>query len=324
MTDDIITISAGAPPSRPHARRVRGHPHRHLRAPNDLPADRTERRQGGPAPRLDVRPRGRQRGHGLGASTSSGPKSKTYAWLTALLGGTPPAVGQIVPEVPARRARGARDDRDRRGRLGEDREPLGPPEGARGGPGRRRPGRGSCPARGRAAGRRRRPAALLAVMPAPESVVAAAIAADRAGLRRVRPEGGREGPGDGARLQERDDAPGLDPAAARGPGRRELRARLAGRPAPSASSCATSTTAAVPTAPGATGCSTSSLRTGRCPPRRSRRRPRAAATPSTAGRPTCRSPRATSCSASPSAGPAAATSSGPAAGSATASTPQAR
>ena len=31
------------------------------------------------------------------ASTASGPKSKTYAWLTALLGGTPPAVGQVVP-----------------------------------------------------------------------------------------------------------------------------------------------------------------------------------------------------------------------------------
>jgi hypothetical protein len=31
------------------------------------------------------------------ASTASGPKSKTYAWLTALLGGTPPAVGQSYP-----------------------------------------------------------------------------------------------------------------------------------------------------------------------------------------------------------------------------------
>lgn len=31
------------------------------------------------------------------ASTSSGPKAKSYAWLTALLGGTPPAVGQIIP-----------------------------------------------------------------------------------------------------------------------------------------------------------------------------------------------------------------------------------
>lgn len=33
-----------------------------------------------------------------GASTASGPKSKTYAWLTALLGGTPPAVGQSYPK----------------------------------------------------------------------------------------------------------------------------------------------------------------------------------------------------------------------------------
>jgi hypothetical protein len=32
-----------------------------------------------------------------GASTASGPKSKTYAWLTALLGGTPPAVGTSYP-----------------------------------------------------------------------------------------------------------------------------------------------------------------------------------------------------------------------------------
>lgn len=31
------------------------------------------------------------------ASTASGPKSKTYAWITALLGGTPPAVGQKIP-----------------------------------------------------------------------------------------------------------------------------------------------------------------------------------------------------------------------------------
>lgn len=31
------------------------------------------------------------------ASIASGPKSKTYAWLTALLGGTPPVVGQSYP-----------------------------------------------------------------------------------------------------------------------------------------------------------------------------------------------------------------------------------
>lgn len=31
------------------------------------------------------------------ASTSSGPKSKTFAWMTALLGGTPPVVGQSYP-----------------------------------------------------------------------------------------------------------------------------------------------------------------------------------------------------------------------------------
>lgn len=32
------------------------------------------------------------------ASVASGPKSKTYAWLTALLGGTPPTVGQAYPK----------------------------------------------------------------------------------------------------------------------------------------------------------------------------------------------------------------------------------
>jgi hypothetical protein len=33
------------------------------------------------------------------ASTASGPKSKTFAWLTALLGGTPPVVGQSYPRA---------------------------------------------------------------------------------------------------------------------------------------------------------------------------------------------------------------------------------
>ena len=91
--------------------------------------------------------------------------------------------------------------------------------------------------------------------------------------------------------------------------RRQLEARPRGttgwsgrRPRPSASSCSTSTTAAVRIAPGAIACSTSSRSTGPCRQRRSRRRPRAAATPSTAGRPTFRSPPATSCSASRSAG----------------------
>jgi hypothetical protein len=31
------------------------------------------------------------------ASTASGPKSKTFAWLTALLGGTPPPIGSSYP-----------------------------------------------------------------------------------------------------------------------------------------------------------------------------------------------------------------------------------
>lgn len=33
------------------------------------------------------------------ASTASGAKSKTFAWLTALLGGTPPVVGQTYPRA---------------------------------------------------------------------------------------------------------------------------------------------------------------------------------------------------------------------------------
>jgi hypothetical protein len=33
------------------------------------------------------------------ASVASGPKSKTYAWMTALLGGTPPVVGQSYPRT---------------------------------------------------------------------------------------------------------------------------------------------------------------------------------------------------------------------------------
>lgn len=32
------------------------------------------------------------------ATTMSGPKSKTFAWLTALLGGTPPTVGEKYPK----------------------------------------------------------------------------------------------------------------------------------------------------------------------------------------------------------------------------------
>jgi hypothetical protein len=32
------------------------------------------------------------------ASVASGPKSKSFAWLTALLGGTPPVIGQSYPK----------------------------------------------------------------------------------------------------------------------------------------------------------------------------------------------------------------------------------
>ena len=67
MTDDIITISAGAPPTdlTPGVYEVTLID---ISEPRTIyPQTGVERRQGGPAPRLDVRPRGRHRGHGLGA-----------------------------------------------------------------------------------------------------------------------------------------------------------------------------------------------------------------------------------------------------------------
>ena len=172
MTDDIITISAGAPPTdlTPGVYEV---------TLTDISEPRTIYPQTGINAGKEVQLRdwtfALEDGTEVtgSASTSSGPKSKTYAWLTALLGGTPPAVGPELPEVPAHRPRGARDDRDRRGRLGEDRQPLGAAEGAGCGPGRATgcSGTGRCArvcsgaaGRGRAAGPagpgRRRPALL--------------------------------------------------------------------------------------------------------------------------------------------------------------------
>ena len=216
MTDDIITISAGAPPTdlTPGVYEV---------TLTDISEPRTIYPQTGPNAGKEVQLRdwtfALEDGTEVtgSASTSSGPKSKTYAWLTALLGGTPPAVGPELPEVPAPRPRGARDDRDRRGRLGQDREPLGPAEGAGGGPGRCRPGGGS--GRGPWSRSRSPPTTSCPSSRDARSGVGRGRRdrADRAGLRRVRPAGGREGPGDGARLQERDDAPGLDPASSSRP-----------------------------------------------------------------------------------------------------------
>ena len=97
MTDDIITISAGAPASdlTPGVYEV---------TLADISEPRTIYPQTGPNAGKEVQLRdwtfALEDGTEVtgSASTASGPKSKTYAWLTALLGGTPPAVGQSYPK----------------------------------------------------------------------------------------------------------------------------------------------------------------------------------------------------------------------------------
>ena len=97
MTDDIITISAGAPASdlTPGVYEV---------TLTDISEPRTIYPQTGPNAGKEVQLRdwtfALEDGTEVtgSASTASGPKSKTYAWLTALLGGTPPAVGQSYPK----------------------------------------------------------------------------------------------------------------------------------------------------------------------------------------------------------------------------------
>ena len=92
MTDDIITISAGAPATdlTPGVYEV---------TLLDISEPRTIYPQTGPNAGKEVQLRdwtfALEDGTEVtgSASTASGPKSKTYAWLTALLGGTPPAVG---------------------------------------------------------------------------------------------------------------------------------------------------------------------------------------------------------------------------------------
>src|SRR5512139_1838042 len=97
MTDDIITISAGAPASdlTPGVYQV---------TLVEISEPRTIYPQTGPNAGKEVQLRdwtfalddGREITDS--ASISSGPKSTTYAWLTALLGGTPPEVGQSYPK----------------------------------------------------------------------------------------------------------------------------------------------------------------------------------------------------------------------------------
>ena len=97
MTDDIITISAGAPASdlTPGVYEV---------TLLDISEPRTIFPQSGPNAGKEVQLRdwvfSLEDGTEVtgSASTASGPKSKTYAWLTALLGGTPPAVGTSYPK----------------------------------------------------------------------------------------------------------------------------------------------------------------------------------------------------------------------------------
>lgn len=96
MPEDLITISAGAPPSdiEPGVYEV---------TLTDISEPRTIFPQSGPNAGKEVLLRDwkfalEDNTEITGsASTASGPKSKTYAWLTALLGGTPPAIGQSYP-----------------------------------------------------------------------------------------------------------------------------------------------------------------------------------------------------------------------------------
>jgi hypothetical protein len=97
MTDDFITVTAGAP-------QVDIEPGVYVVTLVDISEPRTIFPQTGPNAGKEVTLRdwtfalddGTEiRGS---ASTASGPKSKTYAWLTALLGGTPPVVGQSYPK----------------------------------------------------------------------------------------------------------------------------------------------------------------------------------------------------------------------------------
>lgn len=97
MTDDFITITAGAP-------QVNIAPGTYIVTLTDISAPRTIYPQSGVNAGKEVTLRdwtfALEDGQEItgSASTASGPKSKTYSWLTALLGGTPPAVGTNYPK----------------------------------------------------------------------------------------------------------------------------------------------------------------------------------------------------------------------------------
>lgn len=95
MTEDLITISAGATSDiEPGVYEV---------TLIELSEPRTIYPQSGPNAGKEVHLRdwtfALEDGRTVvgGASTANGPKSKTFAWLTALLGGTPPVIGQSYP-----------------------------------------------------------------------------------------------------------------------------------------------------------------------------------------------------------------------------------
>lgn len=95
MSDDLITISAGAQTDiTPGVYEV---------TLTDISEPRTIYPQTGPNAGKEMQLRdwtfATDDGTEIraGASLSSGPKSKTFAWLTALLGGVPPAVGSSYP-----------------------------------------------------------------------------------------------------------------------------------------------------------------------------------------------------------------------------------
>lgn len=97
MTDDFITISAGA--------QTDVDPGVYEVTLTDISEPRTILPQSGPNAGKEVTLRdwsfAMEDGTEIrgSASIANGPKSKTYAWLTALLGGTPPAVGQSYPKA---------------------------------------------------------------------------------------------------------------------------------------------------------------------------------------------------------------------------------
>lgn len=97
MTDDIITISAGAPVTQiePGVYEV---------TLTEISEPRTIFPQTGPNAGSEVTLRdwtfALEDGTEIrgSASIANGPKSKTFAWLTALLGGQAPVVGQAYPK----------------------------------------------------------------------------------------------------------------------------------------------------------------------------------------------------------------------------------